>query len=204
MLRRQGGFVMVIALVALAILSLAAIGLIRTVATSSSIAGNLAFEQAATTSADQAFESAITWLENNAGQASSASATACAAEVGATVLACDQASRGYASQRTDPSSSQSWSAWWTQRVAAGYTAVALDADTAGNSAAYLIERMCTSSGDASASIGCSAPPSSQDSTSSKKAGSTAQSASSQVYFRITVKVAGPRNTLSFTQAMVAL
>jgi hypothetical protein len=38
---------------------------------------------------------------------------------------------------------------------------------------------------------------------SKKSGST-QTSSTQVYYRITVKVSGPRNTVSFTQAMVAL
>lgn len=200
----QRGFVMIIALVVLSILTLVAVGLIRTVSTSSIIAGNLAFEQAATSSADQAIEAAVTWIENNAGQASSASATACSASVGSTVLACHQPDRGYAAARTDPAASQTWAAFWDQFLAAGYTAVALGPDNAANSAAYIIQRMCAAVGDASSAIGCSASPSSLDTSGSRKAGTTAAATSAQVYYRITVRVSGPRNTLSFTQVMVAL
>lgn len=198
---RQSGFVMIIALIALAIMSIAAIGLMRTTSSSASIAGNLAFEQAAATSADQAVEAAVTWLENNSGQTSSSTASTCS--TGTSVLACDQTSHGYAATRTDPSSTQSWSQLWTQLVAAGYTAIQLSQDSSGNTAAYLIQRMCASAGDASSSNGCSSSPMAANTGSSKKSGST-QSSSSQVYYRITVKVSGPRNTVSFTQAMVAL
>jgi type IV pilus assembly protein PilX len=199
----QKGFVLIIALVALVILTLAAIGLIRTVSSSSGIAGNLAFEQAAATSADQAVEAAVTWLENNSGQASSTTATTCSTSVGATVLACDQASYGYFASRTDPSSSQTWSTLWTASFAAN--AVSLATDSAGNTAAYVIQRMCTSTGDASSSIGCSSSPTNISTTGSRKAGNLSTgNASTQVYYRITVKVSGPRNTISFTQTMVSL
>lgn len=199
--RGQRGFVMIIALIALAIMSIAAIGLMRTTSASASIAGNLAFEQAAATSADQAVEAAVTWLENNSGQTSSSTATTCS--TGTSVLACDQTSRGYAATRTDPSSTQSWSQLWTQLVSAGYTAVSQSQDSSGNTASYLIQRMCASTGDASSANGCGSSPLAVNTGGSKKSGST-QSSSSQVYYRITVKVSGPRNTVSFTQAMVAL
>lgn len=200
----QHGFVMVVSLIVLVILTLAAVGLIRTVSTSSSIAGNLAFEQAAATSADRSIEAAVAWLENNTGQASSPSAVACLASVGATVLACDQGAAGYAATRIDPGSNQTWAALWTQLTSAGITPVNGGGDVAGNTTAYLIQRMCTAVGDASSTNGCSVSPLSLDMASSRKAGSTAVASSGQAYYRITVRVSGPRNTLSFTQAMVAL
>lgn len=200
----QGGFVMIIALVVLSILTLVAVGLIRTVSTSSIIAGNLAFEQAATSSADQAIEAAVTWIENNAGQASSATATTCSASTGSTVLACNQPERGYSATRGDPAASQTWAGFWDQFVAAGSTPVAMGADSASNTAAYIIQRMCATTGDASSANGCSASPASLDTSGSRKAGATAAATSPQVYYRITVRVSGPRNTLSFTQVMVAL
>jgi len=195
---------MIIALVVLSILTLAAVGLIRTVSTSSIIAGNLAFEQAATSSADQAIEAAVTWLENNAGQASSATAASCLAAVGSTVLACEQPDRGYAARRSDPADSQTWAEFWDALVAAGYRPISLEPDASANTAAYVIQRMCASAGDASGAIGCSASPSNLDSSGSRKAGGSAAGVGTQVYYRITVRVTGPRNTISFTQVMVAL
>ena len=55
--RLQQGVVSFIALVALVVMSLAAVALIRSVDTATLIAGNLAFKQAATASADAGVES---------------------------------------------------------------------------------------------------------------------------------------------------
>ncbi|WP_295524986.1 hypothetical protein [uncultured Pseudacidovorax sp.] len=202
--RGQRGFIMVIALVALVIMTLAALALMRTVSTSATIAGNLAFEQAAATSADRAVEAAIAWLENSNGKASVSGLGTCSP--GTTVLACDQKSAGYAATRTDPTSSQTWTTVWNNLMTAGYTAVTLNPaqDSAGNTPAYIIQRMCSIAGDASSTNGCSASPLALDTSSSRKAGSVAPPANAQVYYRITVRVAGPRNTISFIQAMVAL
>ena len=61
----ERGLVLVIALVALLILSLAAAALIRSVDTATVIAGNLAFKQAATTSGEGALIGANKWLASN-------------------------------------------------------------------------------------------------------------------------------------------
>jgi hypothetical protein len=83
----------------------------------------------------------------------------------------------------------------------------LGTDGAGNGVAYLIQRMCSSPGDASAGA-CSASPTSGTCGSSQTVGGNGGagnlSCKSQVYYRITVKVSGPRNTFSYAQAMVAL
>lgn len=201
-LHPQRGIVLIMALIALVIMSIAAIGLTRTMSSSATLAGNLAFEQAAATSADQAVEAAIVWLENNSGQPSSATASTCAS--GGTVLSCDQRARGYAATRTDPSSTQTWSDLWAALIKSGFTAVTMGADVAGNQAAFLIQRMCNSAGDASTANGCSQSPMNLDTSGSRKAGVTVPSGSAQAYYRITVRVAGPRNTLTYTQVMVAL
>ncbi|MGB9093633.1 MAG: hypothetical protein WCB93_05930, partial [Gallionella sp.] len=67
---RQRGVVLFFALIALVVMSLAAVALIRSVDTSTMIAGNIAFKQAATTSGDGGIEGAITAL--NAAQAAMA------------------------------------------------------------------------------------------------------------------------------------
>ncbi len=59
---RQRGVVLFIALIALVAMSLAAVALIRSVDTSTLIAGNLAFKQTATSSGDSGPEGAIAWL----------------------------------------------------------------------------------------------------------------------------------------------
>ena len=61
---RQRGVVLIIALIALVIMTLAALAMIRSVDTSNLIAGNMAFQQAATHSGDSGIEAAITWLSD--------------------------------------------------------------------------------------------------------------------------------------------
>jgi len=56
---RQRGVVLFFALIALVVMSLAAVALIRSVDTNTLIAGNLAFKQAATSSGDSGLEMAI-------------------------------------------------------------------------------------------------------------------------------------------------
>lgn len=59
---QQRGVVLFFALVALLAMSLAAVALIRSVDTSTIIAGNLSFKRAATSSADTGIEAAIAWM----------------------------------------------------------------------------------------------------------------------------------------------
>jgi Tfp pilus assembly protein PilX len=202
--RRQRGITLILALIVLVAMALASIALTRSTFMSNVIAGNLAFQQAATTSADQGIETAIAWIENNNSQSSSTTATTCATSVGSTVLACDQASHGYIASRTDPSSTQTWPDFWTALVTAGTTPVATSADSAGNTVSYVIQRMCSAAGDA-ASTTCSTPPATSScSNCSKASDSQNLTAATQFYYRITVQVSGARSTRSYTQVMVAL
>ena len=57
---KQRGVVLFFSLVALLAMSLAAVALVRSVDTSTMIAGNLSFKRAATTSGDSGIEAALT------------------------------------------------------------------------------------------------------------------------------------------------
>lgn len=208
--RAQQGIVLLMALIVLVALTLAALALTRSVYTSNVIAGNLAFQQAATHAADRGIEDAIAWLEANNGQATSTSATACDTAIGSTVLACDQTARGtgYIAHRQEPSG-QSWATFYDENFAGNNLTKSLGADAAGNSVTYVIERMCSKPGDSQATGNdCTTSPVASDSTCSGGSSCDAQKVNlasvSQVYYRITVKVTGPRNAQSYVQSMVAL
>ncbi|WP_218509589.1 hypothetical protein [Variovorax sp. dw_308] len=207
---RQDGIVVVLALIVLVALTLAAVALTRSVTTSNTIAGNLAFQQASTHSADLGVEAAIAWLENNNGQTASATATTCG--TGSSVLACDQTARGYIAHRQDPDLAATppttWPAFWASMKGEGKTYTLPTVDN-GNTVSYFIQRMCTTAGDSTLTTNsCSYPPialaGSCAGGSSCNAGSNNLNAASQVYYRITVQVTGPRNTQSMVQTIVAL
>jgi type IV pilus assembly protein PilX len=204
---RQRGIVLIMALIVLVALTLAALALTRSTYTSTAIAGNLSFQQAATHAADSGIEQAVAWLEANNGQVSTPSSSACSS--GSSVLACDQAAYGYKATKDDPSGSQSWDLYWQQTVSPGKWAKSLATDTNGYTVSYLIQRMCSAALDAQA-IGNYCTVSPVASSSSCQGGSSCDAqmvnlgSTSQVYYRITVQVIGPHNAQSYVQSMVAL
>jgi len=188
--RRQKGIALIVALIMLVAMTLAAIALVRSVDTSNIIAGNLAFKQSATHSGDAGIESAITWLEaNNTG----------------TNLHVNIFANGYAASRQDPGAGQSWDDFWAV-LANNNQVVTLAKDASGDIVSYTIQRLCNAVGDpASPSTGCEVSPTSGSSAnSSQDAGAIALLYNSQVYYRITSRVSGPRNTVDYVQAIVAL
>lgn len=201
--RKQDGVVLIMALIVLVALTLAALALTRSTYTSNAIAGNMAFQQATTHLADEGVEAAVAWLENNNGVAS-ASCT------GGTVLACDQIQQGYLSSHQEPQN-ESWASFWdTTLSSSAVTVQTSNPASADSTVSYVIQRMCSQSGqDSQATTNdCTVSPTASSSTcsggSSCDAGQVNLNSISQVYYRITVKVSGPRNTQSYVQAMVAL
>jgi Tfp pilus assembly protein PilX len=192
--RRAGerGVVLFVALIVLVVMSLAAVVIARSVFTGNRVAGNLAFQQSATQSADIGVETAVAWLEQNAGS----------------VILNNSIPAGptrYLALRQDPDlpTNQSWENFWQNQLLPFVNP--LPADAAGNTAAYVIQRMCNAPGDPATGIGCnSSPIATAAAGSSKGAGVIALISTGQVYYRITVRVAGPRNAVSFVQAMVAI
>ena len=99
-LRRERGVVLLMALIVLLAMTLAGLALMRSVSTSNVIAGNMAFQQAATQSADTGVEAAVTFLETSLAGTLDTSITT---GVGVRYLA----------YRQDPALGQSWDNFWT-------------------------------------------------------------------------------------------
>lgn len=187
---KQRGVVLLISLIVLVAMTLAGIALVRAVDTTNIIAGNLAFKQAAIHSGDTGLEAAVAWLELNNGA----------------LLWDSNLPNGYMATRQDPAiiPKQTWDEYWTNVLAPN--AITLATDAAGNTPSYSIQRMCNATGDsADPDSGCSVSPIVTVSTAnSQAAGSIALQYSSQVYYRITARVVGPRNTVSYVQTVIAL
>lgn len=195
-IRRQAGVVLVIALIVLMAMTLAAVALIRSVDTANLIAGNLAFQQAATHSADAGFEAAITWLQNNKDN---------------NVLNDNDILNGYIANgaaeenNPGPDTGTTWDAFWSGTLAAqSYPKGARTPDAAGNSWRYVIHRMCLTNGR-QADAKCSDSPAILTASGNEEEGGKVQlNAFSPVYYRITVRVDGPKNTVSYVQTVVSM
>lgn len=223
---RQRGVVLIIALIALAMMTLAAIALVRSVDTGLVISGNLAFKQATLNAAEDGSEEAIAWLNANATTQHSTSTAANPVML----LELDSPTDGYyatymatcdltGNDTTGAGSSDNVN--WIDAdnpsgtapgANCGMTAKAVPtADMpSGYSASYVINRMCVNTGSKSLpGTGCAPYQSTGDdlSKSTKNAVDYRHRglpAMSSTYYRITVRVLGPRNSVSYTQALVGL
>jgi len=188
---RQEGVVLMMALIVLVAMTLAGIALVRSVDTSNVIAGNLAFQQAATHAADASTEAAASWLQTNSA---------------GTTLYGNIPAQGYAAVRADPAVNQSWDSYWKTVLVPNGLVVTLPQDAAGNTVAYTIQRMCVQPIAPTASgSGCEYSTTTATSTSSSKTAGTVQLLyATQVLYRVTTRIAGPRNTVSYVQTVLAV
>jgi len=186
----QRGVVLLIALIILVALTLSAVALMRSVDTTNLIAGNMSFNQSAVLAGERSTEIAITnWLQPNTG-------------TGDLDLHTNNVANGYRAVRQDPATGVSWDAFWTATLST--QAVTGTTDAAGNTVSYVIHRLCDAEGAPyNAAVHCSKPPTS-GSSGSFGAGGPSPIANSQVYYRITTRIAGPRNTVAYIQTIVAL
>ncbi len=195
----QRGVVLILAIVVLVAMSLAALALMRSVNTGNRVAGNLAFQQSATLSADAGVEAAVAWLEQN--RISGVlwnNATASSTGTNTT-------GGGYSASNTTPTTATNWDTWWSAAVAAN-TVNKLAPDSAGNTVQYAITRLCNAAGDPSGNIGCQTAPNADPTSGGSKGAGGNQPITAQVqyYYRITVRVDGVRSTVSYVQVVVAM
>ncbi len=189
--KAQRGVVLFIALIVLVAMTLAGIALMRNVDSGTVIAGNLAFRQAATHVADLGVEAARAWLTTTS-----------------TSLYADSTTNGY------------YATWQESIDLIGNDAAKTDfnwdsssitttgsyAGPAGYTVRYVIHRLCQNTGDptgSSANCVKTSVSSSSTSTGTKGAatyGSYAITVPTAALYRITVRVDGPRNTLSYIQS----
>lgn len=188
--RRQRGVVLLITLIALVTLALAALALVRSVDTNIIVAGNVSLKQAATLTADNGVETAVGWMNS----------------VAANSLESDATENAYyaTSDGFDPLADQSWRGGGvTTRFAEG-GGITAGVDSSGNRIRYVIQRMCSEVGVPTEDLcllieGIAEGHDQGVSTGRSDIGN--DGLASPVY-RITARVDGPRNTVSYVQAFV--
>lgn len=197
---RQSGVVLLVALIILVAMTLAGVALIRSVDTANVIAGNMAFQQSATSAGERSTEQALTRQ---------------------IIAAAEQTpANGYLPARSDPNrgNNESWEGFWTRLLSENATLRACVAsptgggcattpapDAAGNSVQYIIQRLCANDGAPHTETNpCTQAPPAATSGESFSAGGPKPSAPKQVYYRITTRIVGPRNTVSYVQTVVAI
>lgn len=201
---RQRGLVLIVVLIVLTAMMFAGIALMRSVDTSTLVAGNMAFRQAAVHQGDFGTEAAVAWLQNN--------------NTGTTLQA-NNYSAGYVANLAGPtvSTGETWDTYWntvldTSPVTRPVTAAngvnsgnvwTLKTTPQGYTVSYVIHRMCPNT---TGVTGCAlSPTGSVAGSNSNKGGNTANfTLPGQIYYRITSRIEGPHNTVAYTQAMVGL
>ena len=197
--RRQGGVVLLIALIVLVAMTLAGIGMMRSIDSGTMVAGNIGFRESAVATADTGIEAARTWLMANI-----------------TTLNADNPAQGYYSTRQDNldltgnlteggHDGVNWGGSDPTQVVTAYTLGTVD--TSGNTVYYLIHRLCSIPGSINAPGNTCAFATQSLSGSTQSSPTYAQyglTNSNQAYFRITVRVNGAKNTVSYVQAVVLI
>lgn len=197
--RNERGVVVFIALIVLVAMTLAGLATLRSSGSAILTAGNLAFRQGATVSGDLGTESGLAWLVTQ----------------GPVTLEARNPAQGYYVTWNDLepplAAGQTFSAvtWGDANWRDATKAVQVNggaADAAGNRVSYVIHRMCAVAGPIS---GTGAPANQECVTLTdpgkggpKESGSKALTGTSQVYYRITARIEGPKNTVSYVQTMV--
>jgi type IV pilus assembly protein PilX len=197
--RRQRGVVLLIALIVLVAMTLAGIGMMRSIDAGTLVAGNIGFREAAVATADTGVEAARAWLITNVNS-----------------LNADNAAQGYYSTRQDlldmtgnrtegGTDGVNWGGSDPTQAVAAFTLGTVD--TSGNSVYYLIHRLCAIPGTING-VGQTCSFSTQTGYGSTQSApdysSYGLANALSPYYRITVRVNGPKNTVSYVQALVLI
>ena len=182
----QRGAVLMVVLVALVAMLVSVIALSRSMDTHHLVAGNLAFRNSTVHSSDAGVQTAVLFLQSTVGTP----------RLNTTVV-----SDGYYAVVAEPD----WDdeTFWSQ--CAGCTVSA--SDGAGNRVTWVVHRMCSTQGNPNAagnscSLLTAAPTAANGGSFSADAVNFTGVA--QNYYRISVRVLGPRNTSTLVQTFVSL
>lgn len=182
---KQRGVALFIALIALVSMSIAGIALVRSVDTANLIAGNLAFRQAGLHASDVGVENAFNDLATIIGSSQDANWPS-----GCATGACKYYPTRQATNAKDvPTVAGDWST---------VPAIAVN----DYNVKYVIDRLCEGPTPVTDIAGkCFADTLTGGGT--KKSGGTVFSGTQTVYYRVTVRVEGPRNTVSMVQVLLS-
>ena len=183
----QRGAILLFALIMLVVLTIAAVALVRSVDTANLLTGNLAFKQTTIQLADVGVEAATSNLATILASSSDDKFPAgCSNE-------CIYYPTGFTNEDAKGvPTSITWSSVPT------VTGLALPS---GYSVQYVIDRLCEGPAPATDIVGeCFSEGSL--SGGSKKAGAAKFTAAATIYYRVTIRVAGPRATETYVQAIL--
>ena len=188
--RKQNGVVLFIALIVLIAMSLAGVALWRSIGTGVLIAGNVAMQRGAVSSSDGGIEAARMWLLN----------------ASPTTLAVDQP-QGFLSNWDERFDATTFDWDNLGMPVTNFGQAAGDPDAAGFSTRYVVHRMCKlpNTGHNAPNQQCLTVSLSGSSSSSRGGGSygaTPLSGTIYIYYRVTARALGPRNTVSYTQSIM--
>lgn len=208
-MRREQGFTLFIALTMLALMTIIGVALVRAVDTTNEVADNIGFVQSTLISTESGLEAATQWLVNNSNLLSDGNREDEGYYVTdvdrATALAGGQVDYTGSATPGDSNDDVDW-----EGVGNGiHKAKKLPGlDGAGNQVAYIIHRLCDSGGSpGTPGIGCARMETASSLGGSKSGisyGSTVLKGRTRIYYRITVRAKGPRNTASYTQSTIVL
>lgn len=217
--RRQRGASLLFALLTLVAMLLATLALVRSVDTSTTLLGNIGFKQDATVATDQAARIAIEWLStNNASLNTSLAANGYYAnsreysDDGTTSVGLVDVTGGQVAAATrrlvdwdDDTCRSAASGTYADCVIKSASAGTIN----GNTARYVIFRLCNKSGDygTDSTIHCAKPISATGTSASKRgelnyADYARFADAAGPYYRIVVRVSGARNTASYSETIV--
>jgi Tfp pilus assembly protein PilX len=188
--QRQRGVVLFMALIALVALTLAGLAMVRSVDTGNVIAGNMAFRQAAMHRADVGIEAAFLALP---AIVSSSKDT-------------DIANQYYAIRQNVDAIGVPSTVAWSSVPCRNSANASVTCDAQDYKVKYVIDRLCERQTTGSTTVtdlqGYCFVDIGDGKTGSKGAFQAVFTSASAVYYRITVQVAGPRNTFAYVQAIV--
>ncbi len=186
----QRGMVLFVALIVLIVMTLAGLALLRQLGVGTSIAGNVAFKETATSVADRGVEEALQWLG-----------------LPATNSSLTNAPNGYDSSwgaGFDPNAF-AWGPGVSRAIVLPVPA-ALDFAQTGSQSDMIVQRLCAtpnmSSLDPAQLCSDSLIQNPLRSHGGGGYGSVLPSTTPAPFYRVTTRVRGPRNTVSVTQALI--
>ena len=184
-IQAQRGAILMVVLVALIAMMISVIALSRSMDIHQLVAGNLAFRNSTVHSSDAGVQGAVQWIQ---------------AAVGTTTLNNNSPGQGYYAVIVEPN-------WDDEGIWAQCGACTIGADAAGNRVQWMIHRMCSAEGNPNATgNSCSLLGSTSGAASGGSYASDATNftGTAQNYYRVTVRVVGPRSTNTLVQAFVSL
>jgi type IV pilus assembly protein PilX len=201
---KQAGVVLFLAMIALVVMSLAAVALIRSVDTNSMISGNLSYKQTAAISSSYGIESMVDTVGpqalayGDANDAPNGYYAQCANFDGGSADRCSGANL---------TADASWVPGTNSRLATGDGITpGTGRDAYGNTIQYIVERMCHQVGAptrASCLQAGSDPDNSTKNVLNEPVAGAPKTPTELPLYRVTVRIAGPKNTVSYIQAFIS-